>query len=85
MIRQLVEPRARARAKGAQVHRIYDVFAADDGMDRHRNHQRSQLADLFDKSAADLFEFVAARPLAPAINRISPAFAVNEIWSIARL
>ncbi len=59
----LSEPGARTDAKGPQIHGIDDVFAADDGMDGHRDDHRTELAHLLDQSAADLLQLIAARPL----------------------
>ena len=62
-IDEKLQPRARTNAKGAQVHRVDDVLAADDGVDGDGDHQRAEFTDLLNESAADLFELEAARLL----------------------
>jgi hypothetical protein len=60
---KLAHPGARADAETAQVHRVHDVLAADDGVDRHRHEQRRQLANLSHNAALHPFHLVAACPL----------------------
>ena len=62
-IDEKLQPRARTDAEGAQVHGVDDVFAPDDGMDGDGDHQWADFPHLLDESAADLFEFEAARLL----------------------